>query len=64
MRPVDALDRAVGLVIVQQGTLFNPLVAGAVHRERGTVRAICATAEPAEPPKSDIRGAAGFGEHI
>jgi putative two-component system response regulator len=64
MRPIDALDRAVGLVIVQQGTLFNPIVAGAVHRERGTVRAICVSAEPAEPSTSDIRGAAGFGENI
>jgi response regulator RpfG family c-di-GMP phosphodiesterase len=49
MRPVDAVDRAIGLVVVQQSTLFSPLVAGAVHRQRPAIREICTGARPAEP---------------
>jgi response regulator RpfG family c-di-GMP phosphodiesterase len=56
MRPVDAVDRAVSLVIVQQGSLFNPVVAGAVHRERGTIRAICTAGQSADGARSDLRG--------
>ncbi len=38
MRVQDAVDRAVSLVVAQQGSLFSPIVVGAVHRERGTLR--------------------------
>jgi response regulator RpfG family c-di-GMP phosphodiesterase len=48
MRPIDAIDRSIGLVVVQQGSLFSPLVAGAVHRERVTIRAICTAARTEE----------------
>jgi putative two-component system response regulator len=56
MRPVDAVDRAVSLVIVQQGSLFNPVVAGAVHRERSTIRAICTSGHSEDGVQSDLRG--------
>jgi putative two-component system response regulator len=48
MKPADAVDRAIGLVIVQQGTLFSPLVAGAVHGQRAAIRAICTGGRPVE----------------
>lgn len=41
MKPADAVDRAIGLVVVQQSTVFSPIVAGAVHRERAAIRAVC-----------------------
>lgn len=47
MKPIDAVDRAIGLVVVQQSTLISPLVAGAVHRQRTAIREICTSARPA-----------------
>jgi response regulator RpfG family c-di-GMP phosphodiesterase len=55
MKPADAVDRAIGLVIVQQGTLFSPLVARAVHGQRSTIRAICTVGRPVE--RKEIRRA-------
>jgi response regulator RpfG family c-di-GMP phosphodiesterase len=40
LRPVDAADRAIGLVVVQQSTVFSPLVAAAAHRRRADIRKI------------------------
>jgi putative two-component system response regulator len=40
MKPADAVDRAVSLVVIQQGTVFSPQVAGAVHREKAAIRAV------------------------
>jgi response regulator RpfG family c-di-GMP phosphodiesterase len=48
MKPLDAVDRAIGLVTVQHSDAFSPLVCGAVHRERAAIRAICGSARPAE----------------
>jgi response regulator RpfG family c-di-GMP phosphodiesterase len=62
MKPLDAVDRAIGLVVVQQSTLFSPLVAGAVHRQRPAIREICTAARPdaaarrASASEEDSRG--------
>jgi response regulator RpfG family c-di-GMP phosphodiesterase len=48
MKPADAVDRAVSLVVVQQGALFSPLVAGAVHREKAAIRAVLTAQRPEE----------------
>jgi response regulator RpfG family c-di-GMP phosphodiesterase len=57
MKPADAVDRAVSLVVVQQGTQFSPLVAGAVHREKAAIRAVL-TAERS-PQNEAVPGASG-----
>jgi response regulator RpfG family c-di-GMP phosphodiesterase len=54
MKPLDAVDRAIGLVVVQQSTLFSPLVAGAVHRERAAIRAICTAERALDEPAGAI----------
>lgn len=41
----DAVDRAIGLVLVQQGTVFSPLLAAVVQRESDFVRQVCESAE-------------------
>lgn len=43
-RPSDAMERALGLVVAQQGALFSPLVVGAVQRQRGELGGILAEA--------------------
>lgn len=40
--PDAAVERAIGLVLVQQGTVFSPDVARAISRERLDIQAICA----------------------
>jgi putative two-component system response regulator len=52
IKPLDAVDRAIGLVVIQQSTMFSPLVAGAVHRHRAEIREIC-TAARAVPARSN-----------
>jgi response regulator RpfG family c-di-GMP phosphodiesterase len=53
----DAVDRAIGLVLVQQGTVFSPLLAAVVQREADFVRKVCESAEDArggtdpDPPR-------------
>jgi putative two-component system response regulator len=37
----NAVDRAIHLVTVQQTQVFSPVVVGALHRKRETVREIC-----------------------
>jgi hypothetical protein len=49
MKPLDAVDRAVSLVVAQQGSLFSPLVVGAVHRERAAIRTVLAAERPGVP---------------
>ncbi|MGQ0813215.1 MAG: response regulator [Gemmatimonadota bacterium] len=41
MDPVQAADRAVALVVSQQGTCFNPEIARAVSNSRESIRSIC-----------------------
>ncbi|HUF64573.1 MAG TPA: response regulator [Gemmatimonadaceae bacterium] len=53
MRPLDAVDRAVSLVVVQQGSLFSPVVAAAVHRERSAIRSILAVDREREQPAGE-----------
>jgi putative two-component system response regulator len=36
----DAIDRAIGLVVAQQGSLFSPVVIGVVMRERPALAAV------------------------
>lgn len=57
MRPLDAVDRAVSLVVVQQGTLFSPVIAAAVHRERSAIRAILAADRDGTAAATDGRTA-------
>lgn len=40
--PDSAVERAIGLVLVQQGTVFSPDVARAIARERLAIQTICA----------------------
>jgi hypothetical protein len=40
----EAVDRAIGLVLAQQGTVFSPLLANAVKRERAFLRHVRASA--------------------
>jgi len=40
--PEAAVERAIGLVLVQQGTVFSPEVARAISRERVAIQSICA----------------------
>ncbi|MGH8722090.1 MAG: hypothetical protein ACREU4_08905, partial [Burkholderiales bacterium] len=61
MKAVDAVDRAIGLVVVQQSTLFSPLVAGAVHRQRAAIREICTAPRPAEQKRRESDLSAGHG---
>jgi len=46
MKRFDAVDRAIGLVTIQQSTVFSPIAAAAVHRERAAIRAICSAERP------------------
>lgn len=59
MRPADAVDRAIGLVVVQQSTLFSPLVAGAAHRQRIAIREICTGTRPSDPQSREMDPSAG-----
>lgn len=59
MKPIDAVDRAIGLVVVQQSTLISPLVAGAVHRQRAAIREICTASRP--PANANARSEAELG---
>jgi len=47
--PEVAVERAIGLVLVQQGTVFSPEVARAISRERVAIQSICAV--PRRDPK-------------
>jgi len=58
MKPLDAVDRAISLVVAQQGSVFSPLVVGAVHRERAAIRGVLAADRPGATEaaeKSDAR---------
>ena len=44
MDAVQAADRAIGLVVAQQGTCFNPELAAALSESRDSVRSICGVA--------------------
>jgi response regulator RpfG family c-di-GMP phosphodiesterase len=61
MKPVDAVDRAIGLIVVQQSTLISPLVAGAVHRQRSAIREICTTARPDARARTEADISGGHG---
>ena len=39
--PDVAVERAIGLILVQQGTVFSPEVARAISRERVAIQSIC-----------------------
>jgi response regulator RpfG family c-di-GMP phosphodiesterase len=64
MKPLDAVDRAVSLVVAQQGTLFSPLVVGAVHRERAAIRAVLAAERPGAVSTGSSDKPDGDGPHL
>lgn len=60
--PAAAVERAVGLLKAQQGTVFNPEIVGVLGRESSSVHAICAieravpiAAEQPVPDQAKIR---------
>jgi response regulator RpfG family c-di-GMP phosphodiesterase len=52
--PIDAVDRAIGLVLVQQETVFSAAVVRAVSNRRPLIRSICGVGR-AGPTERDTR---------
>lgn len=51
---MSAVDRALGLIVAQQGTVFSPVVARAAMRDRAVIHRICGRQLPASEAREKI----------
>ena len=53
---MSAVDRALGLIVAQQGTVFSPVVARAAMRDRAVIHRICGRQLPASETQDTAHG--------